>query len=435
MPGRQAVLAADSEDRHAGATRHALQSRPGRPGPNRTCASRLHHGGVGHHARGAWRVRRRAPPCAPCPPGPATPATWSSRSSSIFTQRTKSPGGEVGLVEHRLRARCRLPSARPPTRNRGRGRAGSPGRARPRASASSPYTPGHLAQDVAHPPAGQPCGAWSPGPAGLEHDQRHAGGELLRGQALPQPLPQALDDQQVGLGVDPGQLLSRPARRSRRRGSRDVVSTWQTLVEGARDRVGAPGDPLAQRLRVGRRAGDAARPTGRGPPARRSRGTGARAAPLAAGRSRRRRPLPTRPRRPRSAGGRARLRSDEARSRRACGERALKPRGSCTVASASTAAGKRSSVSRRTCRSSVSTCSAGSPGRPRPGSITTASPANRPVGTRTTSPARSFSSDAAAAARRWRAPSRARDASRSRSATRRPAYSAKSPRWQVIASA
>jgi hypothetical protein len=58
-----------------------------------------------------------------------------------------------------------------------------------------------------------------------------------------------------------------------------------------------------------------------------------------------------------------------------------------------------------------------------------------PAGTRTTSPRRSFSSDATASARRSRDAVRASSVSRSPIRRRSAAYSVKSPRWHFIASA
>ncbi len=101
----------------------------------------------------------------------------------------------------------------------------------------------------------------------------------------------------------------------------------------------------------------------------------------------------------------------------------------------STGTGKSSMDSRTTCFCSVSTSGRGScfPVS-RPGSSTTASPARRPEGTTITSPGLSFSTAAAAAARREAEFCRDSSASRSDRALRNPAYSSKSPRWQVIAS-
>ncbi len=119
---------------------------------------------------------------------------------------------------------------------------------------------------------------------------------------------------------------------------------------------------------------------------------------------------------------------DEARSRRDCGERGLNVLGTRTRASASTAVGKSSSDSRRTCRSTVRTTGRGSPfAPPTPGSSTTASPLRRPAGTRTTSPTRSRFSDSTASARRRALPSRDSDASRALISSRRAAYRSTEP--------
>ena len=211
-------------------------------------------------------------------------------------------------------------------------------------------------------------------------------------------------------------------------------------VEDARDRVGPALDPAQQRLGLALQPAPAARPSGRGPPARRSRGTGARAA---ARRSRRsssssaaRRPAGRGSCAPRSAppAGRAfsALRRVAARSRRAAALRALKCFGTAIRVTRLRRAGTSTSDSRRTCRSAVSTVGRGPSAPPAtPASITTACPARRPAaGTRMTSPRRSRSSEATASARRSR--DAARDSSASRSPIRRrsAAYSVKSPRWQ-----
>ncbi|CAM5636416.1 hypothetical protein SCALM49S_00001 [Streptomyces californicus] len=139
------------------------------------------------------------------------------------------------------------------------------------------------------------------------------------------------------------------------------------------------------------------------------------------------------------------VRSAEARSRRDCGERGLNDFGTRIRSSASTGTGKSIEASRLTCRSAVSTSGRGPSwwSNPRcplarpagsPGSSTSASPANFPVGTWMTSPGFSFSSEEAAAARRCAAPCLASSVSRSLRSRRRRAYSSKSPRWQVMPS-
>ena len=99
----------------------------------------------------------------------------------------------------------------------------------------------------------------------------------------------------------------------------------------------------------------------------------------------------------------------------------------------STSAGvvKSPGVTRPAQRSWVSTSGRGSPNPPVAGSSTTARPARRPDGTRITSPTRSRSSEATAAALRWVWPCRAMARSRSAIATRSAKYSSKSPWWQA----
>ena len=121
---------------------------------------------------------------------------------------------------------------------------------------------------------------------------------------------------------------------------------------------------------------------------------------------------------------------------RLAGLRGLKVFGIRIRSSASTGTGKSASESRRTCRSAVSTVGRG-PSRAgrRAGVEHHRQAARRPAGTWMTSPGRSFSSEAAAcgpavAPRRCAAaPPRGPQIAR-----RSPAYSSKSPRWQVIAS-
>ncbi len=129
------------------------------------------------------------------------------------------------------------------------------------------------------------------------------------------------------------------------------------------------------------------------------------------------------------------LRTVEARSRRDLGERTSTCLGSLTCPSTSTGTGKSADDSRPAHRSSVTTSGRASPIGSTPGSITTASPDRRPDGTAITSPLRSRSSDAAASARFEEL--FCFDSAFSRSVTRRrsAAYSVKSPRWQLIASA
>ena len=129
-----------------------------------------------------------------------------------------------------------------------------------------------------------------------------------------------------------------------------------------------------------------------------------------------------------------RERSADARSRRICGLRLLKLRGTFSRVSATTGVGKSASESRRACRSAVTTSGRG-PSPDVPGSTTTAYPANLPDGTSITSPGRSFSSELTASSRRSARRARAAPFSRSLMSRRIRAYSMKSPRSHVAASA
>ena len=182
-----------------------------------------------------------------------------------------------------------------------------------------------------------------------------------------------------------------------------------------------------------------ARPSGRGPRGRRSRGTGApRSRRRSSGQlgvvAGRRRAGPAAAAAPASAPASA-LRSGARPGRAAtAGCAALNVlRHPAPGSSGSTGVGKSTSDSRRTWRSAVSTVGRG-PVRAagQPGSRTTAQPARRPAGTRMTSPRRSRSSEAERAS-----PRRSRERrpgqlglAVARSAGAAPAYSAKSPRWQ-----
>ncbi len=125
------------------------------------------------------------------------------------------------------------------------------------------------------------------------------------------------------------------------------------------------------------------------------------------------------------------LRMVEARSRRERGERTSTCLGSRSRPRASTGAGKSATESRPAHLSSVTTRGRGSLIGLSPGSTTTASPERRPEGTAMTSPLRSRSSEAAAAARRLAVFCRASAFSRAEILRLRSKYSPKSPRWQV----
>ncbi len=128
------------------------------------------------------------------------------------------------------------------------------------------------------------------------------------------------------------------------------------------------------------------------------------------------------------------LRIDDARSRRDLGERTSTCRGSRMWPSTSTGAGKSADVSRPDQRSSVTTSGRASPSGSMPGSMTTARPLRLPDGTAITSPLRSVSSDLAVSMRRAFVFCLASCFSRSAIRRRSEAYSAKSPRWHVMAS-
>ena len=125
----------------------------------------------------------------------------------------------------------------------------------------------------------------------------------------------------------------------------------------------------------------------------------------------------------------------DARSRRDCAFRALKPFGMRSFAIASTGAVISTVEIRRTCRSAVSTIGRGSSrGFELPGSRTTTGPERRPPGMMNTSPIRRVRSEVKAASRLRPAASRVRSFSRLFASSRICAYSSKSPRWHCIAS-
>ena len=278
---------------------------PGRSRPRRdrslspqrsraACSARPRRGGPRPRPRAPWpptgapsAARRRAPS-----------AIWSSRSSTCLHQRMKSPADSsaprsAAAAEHPVQPLAAGPAVDRPDEARARGSRlrRQPGvaprrrRARPRSARSSASASRTAAVGIR---VDQRLVA-----ARLVHQRRDDGGELGRVQAVPGAGAQALGDDQVGLGPDPGQLP--PGRRRLVAGEvAALVEQRADPVERAPERAGPALDAPAQPVVLALPAGRAARPSGRAPRGRRTGGTGGRAAPRAAAAPRRRSSAPRR---------------------------------------------------------------------------------------------------------------------------------------------
>ena len=236
------------------------------------------------------RRRRRGaagrPPCARRAAAPARrPAAAGARRRSgragrcsCLVQRTKSPAAARPSAQHR-RPAVPGPAVGRPGEARGRARADVDSRwSRSRVLELAPE-PHHLGQRLAARARRAAAAARRRRPGATRRPARTRT-RPARPASRPSQTPgaQALGGQQVQLGVERGQPPARGGDRRRRRGSRAARSTPQTRskvramvwVRLSTRRRSAVGLALA--------AGSSARPSGRGPPARRSRGRGAPAA-------------------------------------------------------------------------------------------------------------------------------------------------------------
>ena len=277
---------------------------------------------------------------------------------SCLTARTKSPG--VRRVAAPSPAACRGPRRARPRRTRASG-------SRRKDSAVIllqvvELTPDrhHRADHLAYRAAGHPRPGRRRGLPGLECQHGHAGGQLSRVQAVPQPAAQAFRGQQVQLGVQVGEPPAVRGDLRRRPGSRAAPGPRRPAGRCARSRAtGRPRWPPGWPPRAP--AGSAAPPPGRAPHGPGSHDTDAGAAAGAAWRS------PPGPGRrgflPAQAAAMSRpaslLRRLAARSRRCCGDRALKLFGIRSRSIGLTGIGKSASDSRLTWRPMVSTSGSG----------------------------------------------------------------------------